>query len=109
MIWELVDWYGTHYPSQSIASSDDVKVEDLHRPRSSRGSSSDDFTTDFFGLSDGSFTGIDEREGERGNDGWLDFEPLERADERMDNKGLLAINRRAMLGDDGALFRRSRI
>lgn len=27
----------------------------------------------------------------------------------MDNKGLFAINRRAMLGDDGALFRRSRI
>lgn len=73
------------------------------RPRSPRGSSLDDFTTDFFGLSNGSFTGIDETDGELGNDGWLDFEPLEKADVRIDNKGLLAINRRAMLGDDGAL------
>lgn len=79
------------------------RLKDLRRPRFSGGPSSDDFTTGLFGLSDGSFTGIDETEGELGNDGWLDFEPLERADVRIDNKGLLAINRRAMLGDDGAL------
>jgi len=75
--------------------------KDLRRPRSSRGPSSDGFTTTgLFGLSNGSFTGIEETEGERGR---LDFEPLERADVRIDNKGLLAINRRAMLGDDGEL------
>jgi hypothetical protein len=79
------------------------RLKGLRGPRSSRGSSSDDFTTGFFGLSDGSYTRIDETEGELGIDGWLDFEPLERADVRIDNKGLLAINRRAMLGDDGAL------
>jgi hypothetical protein len=79
------------------------RLKDIRGPRSSRGYSSDDFTTGFFGVSDGLFTGIDETEGELGSDGWLDFEPLERADVRIDNKGLLAINRRAMLGDDGAL------
>jgi hypothetical protein len=79
------------------------RLKDLRRPRSSRKSFSDDLTTGHFGVSGGSFTGIDETEGERGIDGWLDFEPLERADVKIDNKGLLAINRRAMLGDDGAL------
>jgi len=79
------------------------RLKDPRRPRSSCGSSPDDSTTGLFGLSGGSFTGIDETEGEVGNDGLLDFEPLERADDRIDNKGLLAINRRAMLGDDGAL------
>jgi hypothetical protein len=79
------------------------RLKDIRGPRSSRGYSSDDFTTGFFGVSDGLFTGIDETEGELGSDGWLDFEPLERAEVRIDNKGLLAINRRAMLGDDGAL------
>jgi hypothetical protein len=87
------------------------RLKDLRRPRSSRGPSSADFTwftTGFFGLSGGTLAGIDEREGELGNDGLLDFEPLERADVRADNKGLLEINRRAMLGDDGELLRRSR-
>jgi len=76
---------------------------DLRRLRSSCEFSSDDFTTGSFGLSEGTCTGIDETDGELGSDGWLGFEPLERADVRIDNNGLLAINRRAMLGDDGAL------
>jgi hypothetical protein len=82
-----------------------MMLKDLRRPRFSRGSSSDDFTTGFFGLSDGSFTstGIDGTEGELGNDVWLDLGPLEKADVRVDNKGLLAINRWAMLGGDGEL------
>ena len=82
---------------------DDLRLNDLRRPPSSRGPSPDGFTTGLCGLSDVSFTGIDETEGELGSDGWLDLEPLERAVVRIDNKGLLAINRRAMLGDDGAL------
>ncbi|SRR6266436_3211860 len=85
------------------------KLKDLRGPRSSCESSSDGFTTGLFGVSEGLYTGIDETEGELGIRGWLDFEPLERADVRIENKGLLAINRRAMLGDDGALLRRSRI
>ena len=79
------------------------RLKDLRRPR--RPPSDDFTTTGLFGLSDGSFIGIEETEGEVGR---LDFEPLERADVRIDNKGLLAIIRRAMLGDDGALCRRSR-
>jgi hypothetical protein len=79
------------------------RLKDLRRLRSSCESSSDDFTTGSFGPSEGSCTGIDETDGELGSDGCLGFEPLKRAGVRIENNGLLAINRRAMLGDDGAL------
>jgi hypothetical protein len=87
------------------------RLKDARRPRFWRESSSDDFTAGFFGLSGGSFTstGIDGTEGELGNDVWLGFEPLEMAEVRIDNKGLLAINRWVTLGDDEVLLRRSRI
>ena len=82
MIWKLVDWYGTYTPVNRQCGVMS-RLKDLRRPRSSRGPSSADFTwftTGFFGLSGGTLAGIDEREGELGNDGLLDFEPLERAD-----------------------------
>lgn len=58
--------------------------------------------------SEGSHIGIDVEEG-LGNDVWLAFEPLEKADVRTDSQGLLAIKRRATLGEDGELWRRIRI
>jgi hypothetical protein len=58
--------------------------------------------------SGGSHIVIDTEEG-LGNDVWLAFEPLEKADVRTDSQGVLAIKRRATLGEDGKLWRRIRI
>jgi hypothetical protein len=55
--------------------------------------------------SGGSHAGSDDREAWEalGSDVWLAFGDLERADVRIDSQGLLAISRRAMLGEDGEL------
>lgn len=67
MIWELVDLHGTYDKASQLPMRMMSRLKDLHRTRSSPESSWDDFTTStgfFFGLSDGSFTGIDTTEGE---------------------------------------------
>lgn len=58
--------------------------------------------------SGGSHAGSDDRELREawealGSDVWVAFGDLERADVRIDSQGLLAISRRAMLGEDGEL------
>jgi hypothetical protein len=108
-----------------VVSADDVRLKDILRPRSSHETFLEDSLVSERsgggGGRGGSLGGIDDKEGlwsdvwlllqplERddkdglGSDVWMLFEPLEMADVRTDSQGLLAIIRRAMLGEDGEL------
>jgi hypothetical protein len=84
------------------------RLKGPHRPRSPCESFLEDSVIFRGSGSGGSHIVIDTEEG-LGNDVWLAFEPLEKADVRTDSQGVLAIKRRATLGEDGKLWRRIRI